>query len=429
MPLDVPQGYEILNDRTVPHYLAGLPGISERLGGRPEDWSVKEVGDGNLNLVFLVEGPAGGLCLKQGLPYVRLVGEGWPLSPKRTYFEQLCLAEHGRHVGRLVPELYHYDPRLFAIVMERLSPHIIMRRGMVQAIRYPNYARDMAEFMARSLFFTSDLAMPAAEKKAMLADFAGNSELCGLTEEVIFTDPYRVHERNRWTSPQLDDMAASFRNDAVLKVAISQLKRKFLSSPEALIHGDLHTGSIMVMEDDTRVIDSEFAFFGPMGFDIGAQIGNLLINYFSQDGHGHGERQNGRADYQEWVLATLEQEWTLFRARFLELWGENATGPAYDPTLFADPVSAAALEREREGYMDRLFAESLGFAAAKMIRRILGIAHNIDLELIDNPDVRAACERRCLILARDLMLNAGTYTSITDVAAAARAVRATTAEG
>ena len=43
-----------------------------------------------------------------------------------------------------------------------------------------------------------------------------------------------------------------------------------MGSPEALIHGDLHTGSIMVTESETRVIDPEFAFYGPMGFDVGA---------------------------------------------------------------------------------------------------------------------------------------------------------------
>ena len=58
---------------------------------------------------------------------------------------------------------------------------------------------------------------------------------------------------------------------------MQQLKLKFLTSAEALVHGDLHTGSIMVTEEDTRAIDPEFAFFGPMGFDVGALIGNLLI--------------------------------------------------------------------------------------------------------------------------------------------------------
>lgn len=41
----------------------------------------------------------------------------------------------------------------------------------------------------------------------------------------------------------------------------------------------------MVTPDSTQVIDPEFGFYGPMGFDIGAFIGNLILAYFSQDGH------------------------------------------------------------------------------------------------------------------------------------------------
>jgi 5-methylthioribose kinase len=61
----------------------------------------------------------------------------------------------------------------------------------------------------------------------------------------------------------------------------------------------------------------------------------------------------------------------------------------------------------------------VGFAAAKMIRRILGLAHNIDLESIKHPDVRAACEARILTLARDMMVNTARYPDIADVTAAA----------
>ncbi len=50
---------------------------------------------------------------------------------------------------------------------------------------------------------------------------------------------------------------------------------------QALIHGDLHTGSIMVNEQDTKVIDPEFAFYGPMGFDVGTLLANLLLNLCS----------------------------------------------------------------------------------------------------------------------------------------------------
>jgi 5-methylthioribose kinase len=58
-----------------------------------------------------------------------------------------------------------------------------------------------------------------------------------------------------------------------------------------------------------------------------------------------------------------------------------------------------------------------------MIRRILGLAHVIDLERIGNPDLRALCELRALRLARDLMVNSGRYANIEDVTAAARLMR------
>jgi 5-methylthioribose kinase len=421
LPLETPAGYRPLDAASLPLFLATLPAVAARLGGKPGDWKVSEVGDGNLNLVFIVRGPAGGVCVKQALPYVRLVGEGWPMPLKRAYFEHQCLTEHGRHVGRLLPEIYHYEPPLYAIVMELLQPHIIMRRGMIQGIRYPRFAADIAGYMAKSLFFTSDLALPAGDKKRIMAVFCDNTELCKITEDLIFTDPYMVHERNRWTKPQLDGIAAEFRGDADLKLAISRLKLKFLSSAEALIHGDLHTGSIMITESDTRIIDPEFAFFGPMGFDVGAVIGNLLMSYFSQD--GYATSASPRAEYQDWVLGTTEEVWARFREQFLSLWRDNAAGDAYPVALFADGPAKARLEAERQGYMDRLFADTVGFAAAKTIRRILGLAHNIDFEWIKDADSRALCETRALRLARDMMVHTERYRDIGSVTAAARQVR------
>ena len=53
------------------------------------------------------------------------------------------------------------------------------------------------------------------------------------------------------------------RRDTPLKLAVQELKACFLSDAEALLHGDLHTGSVLVTPADTRVIDPEFAFYGP----------------------------------------------------------------------------------------------------------------------------------------------------------------------
>ena len=129
--------YRALDDRSLPGYLASFPDLTERLGGSASSWTVKEVGDGNLNLVFLVDGPTGSICVKQALPYMRLVGEGWPLPLSRSFFEHEALVEQARHTPSLVPAVHHYDRELALIAMERLSPHIIMRKGLIAGTRYP----------------------------------------------------------------------------------------------------------------------------------------------------------------------------------------------------------------------------------------------------------------------------------------------------
>ena len=379
------------------------------------------MGDGNLNLVFLVRGPAGGLAVKQALPYVRLIGESWPLPLERAFFEHEALVEHGRHAPGLTPAVHHFDPVLMLTAMELLEPHIVMRRGMIQGVRYPRAAADMAEYMARTLFFTSDLGMGAAEKKARVALFCGNTALCRISEDLIFTEPYMVCDNNRWTAPQLDDIAAAFRADSGLKRAVSRLKCQFMGRAEALIHGDLHTGSIMVTQEDTRVIDPEFAFYGPMGFDTGAFVGNLLLNYFSQD--GHASAADDRTAYKAWVLETVQEFWRGFAQRFGALWAER-TGDAYPAALFTGTDGAASLEQARDAAISSLFTDTLRFAGAKMIRRLLGLAHNIDFEWIEDPDRRAACERPALLLGRALLVNAAAYPTIDAVTRAAREFRA-----
>lgn len=413
--------YRILKDADLRDYLSGLPEVPARLGGQAAGWTIDEVGDGNLNLVFIIKGPKGGIAVKQALPYVRLVGESWPLPLSRSHYEYLALTQQARLVPGAVPAILHHNEALALVAMELLAPHIIMRKGLVAGTIYPRFVEDISTFLARTLYFSSDLALPAAEKKDGIAAFAGNHALCKITEDLIFTDPYRVAEQNRWTSPWLDATAARFREDLDTHVAISRLKLKFMGSPEALIHGDLHTGSIMVTDDDTRVIDPEFAFYGPMGFDIGAVIANLLMAYLASPGH---ERSAGeRRAFEAWLLQTVEQVWTEFQRKFLELWRTEAKGDAYPLTLFEGSKGAQQLEAERQTYMTRLFTDTVGFAAAKTIRRILGLAHNIDFELIADEKLRAICEARSLRLARDMLVNTASYNTVDSVTAAAREVR------
>jgi 5-methylthioribose kinase len=420
MTLATPPGYKPLDEAGIRSFLAAIPGVAEKLGGDGGGWIVSEVGDGNLNLVFLVNGPAGGVCVKQSLPYVRAAGESWPMPLDRAWFEQAYYGLAGPHVKGLAPEVYHYDPAMFAIVMEQLRPHIIMRRGLIAGKRYPDAARAVGEYIACASFFTSDLAIPLDAKFAGVADFARNVDLMRITAELVFTDPYRVMERNRWTSPELDELAAKLRADGPLKAAAARLGHKFLSSSEALIHGDLHTGSVMVTETDTRVMDPEFAMYGPIGFDLGAFLGNMLMSYYSQPGHATAE--DDRRETQAWLLEQVPIFWDSFANRFLQLWRDNSGGDAYPRDLFAEPSDRPAFEAAQQRYLAQLFADMIGFAGVKTIRRIFGFAHNADFELIADRAKRATAEAKSVHLARQFLLEPERFRTPADIVAAATGV-------
>lgn len=417
---DTPPGYRALSEATLPDFLNGLPAIRQRLGGQPDVWRVKEVGDGNLNMVFLVDGPAGSVCVKQSLPYVRSFGEAWKMPLERAYFENCYWSAIGPHVPGLAPAVYHYETSQFCIVMEKLAPHIILRRGLIAGTRYPHVAQHIGDYVARACFYTSDLGRPFDDKLDDMAIFAKNHPLIRITVELVFADPYRAMERNRWTSPQLDETAAGLRADSALKAAAARMGHRFLTAAQALVHGDLHSGSVMVTESDSRVIDSEFAFYGPIGFDVGAFIANLLLAYYAQP--GHATRENDRVAYRAWILEQIPIFWTTFRESFLTLWHTQAKGDAYPANLFADTADQAALEKERETFIASVFADTIGFAACKMIRRMFGFAHVADFDTIENADTRASCEKNALKLARMMLVEPQKFQKIGDLIDAAKKI-------
>jgi 5-methylthioribose kinase len=88
--------------------------------------------------------------------------------------------------------------------------------------------------------------MAAGDKKADAALFAGNVELCDITETLVFTDPYFDAEMNRIPRRSSTASLPNCARDDLLKVEVQHMKRAFTSRGETMCHGDLHAGSIMV---------------------------------------------------------------------------------------------------------------------------------------------------------------------------------------
>jgi len=405
-------GYTPFTAATLPDRLASVAVVTDRLGRDTKAWQVREVGDGNLNLVFIVASPQGALVVKQALPYVRLVGDSWPLPLTRSFFEYNALTRHAlRDPGR-VPEVYHFDEEQALVVMRYLHPHVILRKSIVAGVVHPALARHIGQFLARSLFRGSNLSMPAGQAKADMAMFAGNAALADITENLVFSDPYFDARLNRHT-PGLGPWVARLRADRDMKVAAQEMKHAFVSKAETLVHGDLHSGSIMVTDTDTQVIDPEFAIYGPFGFDIGMLLANFLLAYFAQSGHEATPR--ARDDYRRWLLGVIAETWDSFTAEFTRLWQTERTGILYQRSLFEDGGDPLGAEQALQSVLAGIWRDTLGFAGVEMHRRILGLAHVEDLEAIPDPARRVVAERRALALGRHLAVMRGTLLTTAQV--------------
>ena len=406
--------YQPLTVETLPQRLGAVPHLAERIGGDPATWSVREVGDGNLNLVFIVSGGTGTVVVKQALPYVRLIGESWPLPLYRAFFEHHALVRQAARDPGAVPEVFHFDETQALIAMEHLSPHVILRYKLIAGEKVDGVGAFLGAHCARMAFRGSELHMASADKKADVALFAGNVEVPAITEALIFTDPYYEAGMNRHTEG-LDPLVATLRADVALKTEVQELFVKFASNTETMLHGDLHTGSVLSTATESRVIDPEFAQYGPMGFDIGMLAANFLMAYFSQPAH---RAQDELRDYQEWILRVTEDTFDAFDAEFRRLWASERTGMLFPARLFEDQGQSS--EPALEAVLRATWEDALGFCGIEMHRRILSLAHNADFEAIEDPSARAPLEARSLMLGRGVIRERGGIGDAEVLAAMAR---------
>lgn len=364
-----------------------------------EALKVEEIGDGNINFVYRVSGASASLIIKQALPYVRIIGEGWPLSQDRVRIEAEALQLEAKYCPDLVPRVYSYDAEQCAIVMEDIGAFANLRVVMVQRQKLPLLAEHLGRFLADTLFYTSDLYLDTYEKKSLVKGFI-NPDLCKISEELFFWDPYCDHERNSINELIRAD-AEQLWQDTALKLEVARLKAKFLNQAEALLHGDLHSGSVFANESGTKIIDPEFAYVGPAGFDIGSIIGNYLLNVAGQANQAgdHAER----SDYQQWLLAGICTLWNTFEQGFRQ----HMQTETRDPSL--------QLEEYADWYMCELLQDSLGYAGTEIIRRTIGLAHVMDLESIEDAERRADSERLALKLGQVLIKHRATVNSIDQV--------------
>ena len=274
---------------------------------------------GNLNHVCRVFDAKGhSLYIKQAGDSLR-IDEDMTATLDRNRQESEILQIEEKLAPGMVPHIYFYDTVMSASGMEDCTSYSVMRDAMIRHEMFPQFAEDISEFMVNTLLLTSDVVMDHREKKELVRRFI-TPDLDDITEKLVLMEPYLGAERNNVFPPNAAFVEQELYGDPELHLAVSKLKFKFMNDAQALLHGDLHTGSIFIKQGGTKVFDCEFGTYAPMGYDIGNIIANMIFAY-----------DNGLStddtEFCEWCLSTISQIVDLFTEKFLKKYDEVVTEP------------------------------------------------------------------------------------------------------
>ncbi|WEG73837.1 S-methyl-5-thioribose kinase [Vagococcus intermedius] len=374
----------LLDTQTVVDYVkVNLPFFDEEA-----DLISHEIGDGNINYVFKI------LDLKQGRSLVLkqadtlLRSSGRPLAIQRSQIEADILKIQSSLVPEQVPRVYHYDPTMAVLAMEDISAYRNLRQELDLEQIYPDLADQISHFLVETLLSTTDLVMSRKEKKQQVQRFI-NIELCDISEDLVFTEPYTDYrKRNVITAGMEEFVTKHLYENSTLQLEIANLRNNYLNNAQALLHGDLHAGSIFINNQGIKVIDPEFAFYGPIGYDIGNVLAHLIFPLCQTDMINKKET----VGFSEWLIETLGDVFDLTFEKFDKRYEELVQ------------LSLYRLPNFKDQYLNDVKADAIGYMGTEIIRRVVGDSKVPELADLPVTSLKINLEKTLLTMASQLIL-------------------------
>jgi 5-methylthioribose kinase len=354
--------------------------------GEDENLISREIGDGNINYVYKISSKDSkfSVIVKQADKILR--SSGRELDTDRIRIEAEAMMHQGKYKEGMVPKIYLYDEIMHAIIMEDLSEYEIMRKSLLENNICKNFAENISSFIVDTSLATTDLVIDPMDKKKMMKNFI-SPEICEISERLVFTEPYFDIDDNTYEKENEQFIRENLYKNSKLHLEVGKLKNEFMTNAQALIHGDLHTGSIFVKGDKIKVIDSEFSFFGPIGYDLGNIVANLFFikirNYLLKD---------NSKEFDRWLTGTIESTVDLFKEKFLDYLEVNTRDEILKSPDF------------HQWYLNKVMEYTSGAAGLEMIRRVIGSAKVEDIEGLEDKDIKSSAERIVVKFAVELIL-------------------------
>jgi 5-methylthioribose kinase len=311
-------------------------------------------GDTHMNLVFRVQNQAGtSLIVKQGLPFARGLSERWPLTLERRRIEAEALKLFAKAAPELVVEVLHYDATQAAMLLEDLGQLDLLEPALIQGRQFHQLGRQLGEFLAKIAVSNSDFMLALPQQRARQQQFQ-NPEPRQITEDLLFNDPYCHHERNEVPAALRLQVQQLWQHEALL-AQVAKLKHAFRCQADTLTHGDFTCGSVFVGKTSLKVIDAEFAGFGPHGFDLGMMLGSLMLHYCA----AAAKSEPAAKEQQQYLFSQIKQLLLSYQELFVQQLAQ------------CRDVLLSNAEFQQQLQQDALKL-AVGMAGCEMIRRIYG---------------------------------------------------------
>lgn len=285
---------------------------------------IKQSAEGYVNPIYRIRNANRSVIMKQitAMPISRSEENDehlseWALDTDRIRNEILVLLYWNAICPGICPEVYLLDEDNGVIIMEDLSDLSLLRYEMCRLKKQNGLGEKIGTFFARNLFYSSEFCLTAYKREAILSLFE-NSEYNAL-EQFLF-DEVTIVSFHRETPPETHALRRRIIDNEAIQKELRRLRTVFLTQKECVIHTDLHSSNMMVDRDAVKIIDTEFAGFGPIAQDFGRLTASFVLNYcsmFAEDGqHSPVERQ----DYQQYILRVLKAFYDAFEAEFTRLY-------------------------------------------------------------------------------------------------------------
>ena len=334
----------------------------------------KEIGDGNINYVYRISNGEKSIILKQAGVHTRSNSSGRVLDVNRNRREAEVLSYYGDILPDLAPEVICIDKVMKLFVMEDLKDYIPLRDALMKGHIYHHLQEQITDFLVESTLSTADFFIDSFIKKDNAAKYV-NKELCKISEELVFREPFfNVLNENSFSASLNDFVKTNLYDNKHIQLEAAKLKCEFMNHSQALIHGDLHTGSIFVKDDCMKIMDCEFAFYGPIGYDVGTIVANFIFAYIY-----HLVITNDK-NYTSFLYKVIDDIIKLFKDKFI--------------TKFIHESIDVSVQNDGfiEFYLLEVLKTSYGICGLEILRRTTGCAKVKEIESVTDEDTRKKME-------------------------------------